>query len=69
MFVVRDNASFLLRYVKSDIQLCFIKEPMINTYNEQDEIIKQVIRKIILTLLKAFAEKEKMKVRQGKLRR
>lgn len=46
-------------FVKSGVQLRFIKEPMINTSNEQDDIMKQAIQKIILTLLTAFAEKER----------
>lgn len=50
-------------FVQNGIQLRFIKEPMINTSNEQDDIVKQTIQKIILTLLSAFAEKEREEIR------
>lgn len=50
-------------FVKNGVQLCFIKEPMINTNNEQDDIMKQAIQKIILTLLTAFAEKEREEIK------
>jgi hypothetical protein len=39
-------------FVENGVQLRFIKEPMINTNNEQDDIMKQAIQKIILTLLR-----------------
>ena len=54
-------------FVENGVQLRFIKEPMINTSNEQDDIMKQAIQKIILTLLTAFAEKERdeIKTRQA----
>jgi DNA invertase Pin-like site-specific DNA recombinase len=54
-------------FVKNGVQLRFVKEPMINTSNEQDDIMKQAIQKIILTLLTAFAEKERdeIKTRQA----
>lgn len=40
---------------------------MINTSNQQDDIIKIAIQKVILTILAAFAEKERTdsKVRQA----
>ncbi|MEH7547489.1 recombinase family protein [Neobacillus vireti] len=54
-------------FVENGVQLRFIKEPMINNSNEQDDIMKQAIQKIILTLLTAFAEKERdeIKTRQA----
>ncbi|MFJ5750945.1 recombinase family protein [Peribacillus frigoritolerans] len=54
-------------FVKNGVQLCFVKEQMINTSNEQDDIMKQAIQRIILTLLTAFAEKERdeIKTRQA----
>ncbi|MFS0752794.1 recombinase family protein [Oceanobacillus sp. 1P07AA] len=54
-------------FVENGIQLKFIKEPMINTSNEEDDIIKQAIQKVILTVLAAFAEKERTdtKIRQA----
>lgn len=50
-------------FVENGVQLRFIKEPMINTSNEQDDIMKQAIQKIILTLLTAFAEKEREEIK------
>ncbi|MFJ7832608.1 recombinase family protein [Peribacillus sp. NPDC097284] len=50
-------------FVEKNVQLRFIKEPMINTSNEQEDIMKQAIQKIILTLLTAFAEKERDEIR------
>jgi DNA invertase Pin-like site-specific DNA recombinase len=50
-------------FVENEVQLRFIKEPMINTNNEQDDIMKQAIQKIILTLLTAFAEKEREEIK------
>lgn len=50
-------------FVENGVQLRFIKEPMINTSNEQDDIMKQAIQKIILTLLAAFAEKEREEIK------
>lgn len=54
-------------FVENGIELKFIKEPMINTSNEQDDIIKQAIQRVILTVLAAFAEKERLdiKIRQA----
>lgn len=54
-------------FVKNGVQLRFIKEPMINTGGDQDDVMKQAIQKIILTLLTAFAEKERdeIKTRQA----
>lgn len=48
---------------ENGVILRFIKEPMINTNNEQDDIMKQAIQKIILTLLTAFAEKEREEIK------
>lgn len=54
-------------FVDNGIQLKFIKEPMINTSTEQEDVIKQAIQKVILTVLAAFAEKERIdsKIRQA----
>ncbi|MEK3991987.1 recombinase family protein [Robertmurraya sp. FSL R5-0851] len=54
-------------FVENGVELKFIKEPMINTSNEQDDIIKQAIQRVILTVLAAFAEKERLdiKIRQA----
>lgn len=54
-------------FVEKGIQLKFIKEPMINTSNEQEDVIKQAIQRVILTVLAAFAEKERtdIKIRQA----
>lgn len=50
-------------FVENGVQLRFIKEPIINTSNETDDIMKQAIQKIILTLLTAFAEKEREEIK------
>ncbi|HDR8089628.1 recombinase family protein [Bacillus cereus] len=54
-------------FVENGINLCFIEEPMINTNNNSDDVMKQAIQKIILTMLTAFAEKERkeIKIRQA----
>ncbi|PET65155.1 integrase [Bacillus sp. AFS001701] len=54
-------------FVENGVQLQFVKEPMINTTNEQDDLMKEAIRKIVLVLLTAFAEKERdeIKIRQA----
>lgn len=54
-------------FVENGIQLRFIKEPMIDTSSEKNDVMKQAIQKIILTLLTAFAEKERedIKTRQA----
>ncbi|MGG3641441.1 recombinase family protein [Bacillus gobiensis] len=54
-------------FVENGVSLKFIKEPMINTSNEQEDIIKQAIQRVILTVLAAFAEKERIdiKIRQA----
>lgn len=48
---------------ENGVLLRFIKEPMINTNNQKDDIMKQAIQKIILTLLTAFAEKEREEIK------
>jgi DNA invertase Pin-like site-specific DNA recombinase len=50
-------------FAENGVQLRFLKEPMINTSNEQDDIMKQAIQRIILTLLTAFAEKEREEIK------
>ncbi|MGG3662958.1 recombinase family protein [Bacillus gobiensis] len=54
-------------FVENGVSLKFMKEPMINTSNEQEDIIKQAIQRVILTVLAAFAEKERIdiKIRQA----
>ncbi|CAG9622814.1 recombinase family protein [Sutcliffiella rhizosphaerae] len=44
-------------FVENGVKLKFIKEPMINTTDEED-VLQQAIQKVILTILAAFAEKE-----------
>lgn len=53
-------------FINNGVKLCFIKEPMINISNQKEDM-KQAIQKVILTLLTAFAEKEKegIKTRQA----
>ncbi len=50
-------------FVENGINLCFIEEPMINTNNNSDDVMKQAIQKIILTMLTAFAEKERKEIK------
>lgn len=50
-------------FAENGVNLVFIKEPMINTDHDQDDVMKQAIQKIILTLLTAFAEKERDEIR------
>lgn len=51
-------------FVDNGVKLKFIKEPMINTSEDQDDILKEAIQRIILTLLTAFAEKEREDIRE-----
>ena len=53
--------------VERGINLIFLKEPMLNTDNEKGDVMKEAIQKIILTVLTAFAEKERVdiKIRQA----
>ncbi|MCQ6282368.1 recombinase family protein [Bacillus sp. EB600] len=50
-------------FVENGVQLRFIKESMINTGNEHDDVMKRAIQTIILTLLTAFAEKEREEIK------
>ena len=50
-------------FVENGVQLRFIKEPMINTSNEHDDVMKRAIQTIILTLLTAYAEKEREEIK------
>lgn len=50
-------------FVENGVNLCFIEEPMINTNNESDDVMKQAMQKIILTMLTAFAEKERKEIK------
>ena len=54
-------------FVNNGVQLCFVKEPEINTSSAKDDVMKNALQKIILTLLTAFAEKERdeIKTRQA----
>lgn len=48
---------------QNGIQLRFIKEPMIDTNNDQDDLMKKAIQEVILILLSAFAEKEREEIK------
>lgn len=50
-------------FVNYGVQLRFVKEPDINTTGASDDIMKKAMQKIILTLLAAFAEKERDEIR------
>ncbi|MCM3278758.1 MULTISPECIES: recombinase family protein [Bacillus] len=51
-------------FIDNGIKLKFIKEPMINSTEDQDDILKEAIQKIVLTILTAFAEKEREDIRE-----
>ena len=50
-------------FVEHGINLEFIKEPMINTNSETDEVILKAIQQAVLVILTAFAEKERSDIR------
>lgn len=50
-------------FVNNGVQLRFVKEPDINTSDAKDDIMKKAMQKIILTLLAAFAEKEREEIK------
>lgn len=50
-------------FEENGILLRFVKEPMINTNDEKDDLMKQAMKRIILTLLTAFAEKEREEIK------
>lgn len=49
---------------QNEINLQFIKEPMLNTTIDTDDVMKQAINDIILTLLGAFAQQERESIKQ-----
>ena len=50
-------------FVENGINLEFIKEPMINTNIETDDVILKAIQQAVLVILAAFAEKERSDIR------
>nr|WP_273848399.1 recombinase family protein [Halalkalibacter alkalisediminis] len=50
-------------FVENGINLEFIKEPMINTNSETDDVILKAIQQAVLVILTAFAEKERSDIR------
>ena len=50
-------------FVENGINLEFIKEPMINTNNETDDVILKAIQQAVLVILTAFSEKERSDIR------
>ncbi|RPJ97241.1 recombinase family protein [Rummeliibacillus sp. TYF005] len=46
------------------INLKFIKEPMLNTSNDTSDVMRKAINDIILTILGAFAQKEREEIKQ-----
>ena len=50
-------------FVEHGINLEFIKEPMINTNSETDDVILKAIQQAVLVILTAFAEKERSDIR------
>jgi DNA invertase Pin-like site-specific DNA recombinase len=51
-------------FVEKKVNLEFIKEPMLNTDNASDDVMKKAINQIILTILTAFAEHERNEIKQ-----
>ncbi|MEX3625806.1 recombinase family protein [Viridibacillus arvi] len=51
-------------FVSEKISLEFVKEPVLNTQADTDDIMKKAINDIILTLLAAFAQKEREDIKQ-----
>lgn len=49
--------------VQNGIQLRFIKEPMLNISSEHNDVIMKAMYQINLTLLTAFAQKEREDIR------
>ncbi|WP_263432829.1 recombinase family protein [Metabacillus rhizolycopersici] len=50
-------------FVDNGINLEFIKEPMINTNSESDDVILKAIQQAVLVILTAFSEKERSDIR------
>lgn len=50
-------------FVEKGINLEFLKEPMINTNNKEDDVILKAIQQAVLVILTAFAEKERKDIR------
>ena len=50
-------------FVEHGINLEFLKEPMINTNSETDDVILKAIQQAVLVILTAFAEKERSDIR------
>jgi len=51
-------------FIDNGVNLEFVKEPMLNTESRTDDVIKQAINNIILTLLAAFAQKEREDIKK-----
>lgn len=49
---------------QNEINMQFVKEPMLNTTNDTTDVMKQAINDIILTLLGAFAQQERESIKQ-----
>jgi DNA invertase Pin-like site-specific DNA recombinase len=50
-------------FVENGINLQFVKEPMLNTDSQQDDVILKAIQQAVLVVLSAFAEKERDEIR------
>jgi DNA invertase Pin-like site-specific DNA recombinase len=59
-----DNTLKEYRYfVENGINLQFIKEPMLNTDANQDDVILKAIQQAVLAILAAFAQKEREEIK------
>lgn len=50
-------------FVANGVNLRFLKEPILNTEANTDDVLKRAISEIVLTILAAFAEKEREDIR------
>ena len=50
-------------FVENGINLEFLKEPMINTNSETDDVILKIIQQVVLVIPTAFAEKDRSDIR------
>ena len=58
-----DNLVEYCYFAENGINLQFVKEPMLNTDSQQDDVILKAIQQAVLVVLTAFAEKERDEIR------
>lgn len=50
-------------FVKNGINLQFVKEPMLDTDSQQEDVILKAIQQAVLAILSAFAQKEREEIK------